>query len=148
MYPFLTGHTDTESAFCNISAWAKGNHLTPEQWLDFMTETFNCPAMKGSDARLEHGVPVWRYRYFADWDNIKIFESSGAYHGVDLHMISGNSKGVSGIPESAPQTHLKWAMQKAWATFVENPEHGLIELGWPKYQKTGETCYGSVTYRT
>jgi carboxylesterase type B len=134
--PLLVGHTDTEQSFYNISAWSRGNFLTQEEWEQFNLDVFNCPTKRSAAGRVAYDVPTWRYRYYADWENTGIFPTSGAYHGVDLHMIFGNSQGVTGIAESAPQTLLKKTMQKAWATFAADPVDGLTALGWPRY-KTG-----------
>ncbi|KAM5477091.1 hypothetical protein MauCBS54593_000362 [Microsporum audouinii] len=137
--PMILGHGDRESSFYNISAWARGTVLTDDQWAQFVTEVFGCPTMKEADYRTQHKVPVWRYRYFADWDNTRLFPQSGAYHGVDLHMIFGNSQGVTGDPESPEQAVLKRFMQKAWATFAADPWTGLKNHGWPVYKKNANT---------
>ncbi|EER24802.1 cholinesterase, putative [Coccidioides posadasii C735 delta SOWgp] len=137
--PMIVGHTDQESSFYNISAWARGSVLTDAEWAQFVTDVFNCPSMEEADYRNNYHVPVWRYRYFADWDNTRLFPNSAAYHGVDLHMIFGNSQGVTGDPESPAQTQLKKTMQKAWATFAANPWTGLRDLGWPMYRKNANT---------
>lgn len=140
----ILGHTDHESAFYNISAWARGNVLTDEQWAQFVTDVFGCPTMKAADYRTEHKVPVWRYRYFADWKNTRLFPNSQAYHGVDLHMIFGNSYGVTGDRESFSQTILKKMMQRMWATFAAEPWTGLKNRGWPVYNKNGKYWSHSI----
>ncbi|KAM5459009.1 hypothetical protein McanCB49686_001883 [Microsporum canis] len=145
--PMILGHGDRESSFYNISAWARGTVLTDDQWAQFVTEVFGCPTMKEADYRTQHKVPVWRYRYFADWDNTRLFPNSGAYHGVDLHMIFGNSRGVTGDPESPEQTVLKRFMQKAWATFAANPWTGLNNHGWPVYKKNGKLDSSPLRYK-
>lgn len=133
--PILVGHTDHESAFYNISAWARGIILTDQQWAQFVTDVFGCPTMKTADYRIAHKIPVWRYRYFSDWENTRLFPNSRAYHGVDLHMLFGNSLGVTGDRESLNQTVLKKLMQKAWAAFAAEPWTGLRNKGWPVYDK-------------
>ncbi|KAI1909220.1 hypothetical protein LOZ65_006565 [Ophidiomyces ophidiicola] len=137
--PIIVGHTDQESAFYNISAWARGTFQTDQQWAEFVTEVFGCTSMKSADYRTRHHIPVWRYRYFGDWDNTRLFPNSRAYHGVDLHMIFGNSEAVSGDPESPEQTKLKRVMQKSWAAFAADPWRGPRDLGWPTYRKNGRT---------
>lgn len=94
--------------------------------------------MKESVNKITYNVPTWRYRYYADWDNTRIFPTSGAYHGVELHMLFGNSQGVTGVPESWAQKRLKRNMQKAWATFAADPRHGLSKLGWPTFKRNSK----------
>ncbi|EGD95911.1 hypothetical protein TESG_03374 [Trichophyton tonsurans CBS 112818] len=137
--PMILGHGDRESSFYNISASARGTVLTDEQWAQSVTEVFGCPAMKEADYRTQHNIPLWRYRYFADWSNTRLFPNSGAYHGVDLHMIFGNSEGVTGDPESPDQTILKRIMQRTWAAFAADPWDGLKRHGWPVYKKDAYT---------
>lgn len=133
------GHTNYEAAFYNISVVAKGGHLSESEWQQFITDVFNCPTMEEADNRNAHHVPVWRYRYYGDFDNTRLTPTSGAYHGSDLHMLFGNSDRVTGDPESAKQTQLKKTMQKAWASFAADPWHGLETVGWPAYNTTGKS---------
>lgn len=79
------------------------------------------------------GVPAWRFRYCADWDNTRLYPTSGAYHGVDMNMIFGASQDVTGLPESQPQLQLQQLMQAAWASFVSDPAQGLTKIGWPVF---------------
>jgi len=83
-----------------------------------------------------HSVPTWRFRYFADWSNLRLHTnpSSGAYHGSDLEMVLGVSQDDSDLPESGPEMHLQAYMMRAWAAFADNPVNGLTkEIGWPTY---------------
>lgn len=117
--------------------YAQGTNLTDAEWNAFNVETFTCPTAEEATNRIRAGVPTWRFRYFADWNNTRLYPTSGAYHGVDMHMVFGNSELVSGLPESAPQKQLKRTMQHAWATFVRDPSKGLTELGWPQFNPKG-----------
>jgi len=84
--------------------------------------------------RAKAGVPIWRFRYFGDWDNLRLYPTSGAYHGSDLEMIFGASEDVSGLPESAPEMEMQALMQRTWAVFADDPVKGLErEMGWPVY---------------
>ncbi|EEH23451.1 hypothetical protein PABG_05662 [Paracoccidioides brasiliensis Pb03] len=137
--PYVVGHTDNEAGFYNISAYARGNILTPEEWEEFNYEVFSCPTSQTTADRAKHGVPVWRFRYYADWDNTRLHPNSRAYHGVDLHMIFGASRDVSGLPESQEQTKLKKVMQNAWARFAADPRGGLKQIGWPTFKPKEKT---------
>ena len=89
--------------------------------------------------RRAQGVPVWQYRYFGDWDNIRLYNGSGAYHGSDLEMIFGNSAEVSGISPSDAERRTTKLMQFYWATFARDPHHGLTAVGWPRYKAKRKT---------
>ena len=85
-------------------------------------------------------MPTWRYRYFGDWDNLRLYPTSGAYHGTDLEMIFGASQDVSGLPESKAQMQTQSLMQQAWAAFADDPKKGLEKrLGWPEYNVKKDT---------
>lgn len=98
---------------------------------------FNCPTSETATNRVRVGAPAWRFRYYADWDNTRLYPTSGAYHGVDLNMIFAASEDVTGLPESQPQLELQKTMQEAWAAFVSNPMEGLTRLDWPMFDPKG-----------
>ncbi|KAF4921581.1 Para-nitrobenzyl esterase [Colletotrichum viniferum] len=132
--PILFGNNNNEDGYYRIPAYGNGVVPTPEQVTSFLLESFTCPNLYQANARLAQGVPAWIYRYFGDWDNTRLFPTSGAYHGVDLHMIFGASGDVSGIPPSDAQRETTKVMQRAWAAFANNPQNGLSEvIGWPKF---------------
>ncbi|EQB48869.1 carboxylesterase [Colletotrichum gloeosporioides Cg-14] len=132
--PILFGNNNNEDGYYRIPAYGNGVVPTPEQVTSFLLESFTCPNLYQANARLAQGVPAWVYRYFGDWDNTRLFPTSGAYHGVDLHMIFGASGDVSGIPPSDAQRETTRVMQRAWATFANDPQNGLSEaIGWPKF---------------
>ncbi|KAJ9360092.1 hypothetical protein DTO027B9_1644 [Paecilomyces variotii] len=147
--PYLVGHNDNEAGFYKIAAYAQGANLSEADWTDFNIQTFTCPTMEEATNHIRAGVPTWRFRYFADWDNTRLYyPTSGAYHGVDMNMIFGNSADFTGIPESKPQTQLKRVMQRAWAAFVADPQKGLERLGWPVFNPSANTLirlgYGNM----
>ncbi|KAE8374525.1 carboxylesterase [Aspergillus bertholletiae] len=137
--PYLAGHNHNEAGFYKTAAWAKGSILPEAEWQAFNKETFTCPTDDAVMARIRASVPAWRFRYFADWNNTRLYPTSGAYHGVELNMIFGNSVAVTNIPESAHQLQLQKVMQRAWAAFVADPHHGLEKLGWPHFSLDGAT---------
>jgi carboxylesterase type B len=137
--PILFGNNHNENGYYQIPAFAQGVVPTVDQVTAFLLESFTCPVAHQATARRKHGVDAWVYRYFADWDNTRLYPTSGAYHGVDLHMIFGASADVSGLPTSADQRQLTKLMQKAWFSFCDNPSSGLTKLGWPKYDHAGKT---------
>lgn len=66
-------------------------------------------------------MKTWRFRYFGDWDNLRLYDSgmevvggvemevqgSGAYHGSDVEMVFGNTVGVSGIEDTKEERGMK-----------------------------------------
>ena len=69
--PYLAGHGDYEAGFYRVSACAANRTLTPAQWQLFNQRAFACPTKYATDARVLAGVPTWRYRYMADWPNLR-----------------------------------------------------------------------------
>ncbi|KAI1112454.1 alpha/beta-hydrolase [Nemania sp. NC0429] len=139
--PHFQIHGDHESGFYRISALAQGRSLPESDWARFELESFTCAAAAETYWRSGAGVPTFRARYMADWENLRLYDtpSSGAYHGVEVNMITGNSESVSGIAPSPHEAGLTGAMQVAWAAFAADPVRGLLRLGWPRYQAGGDS---------
>lgn len=138
--PYLAGNNNKEDGFYHIPAAGQNVTLTPDQWLTFDLEGFTCATGVEAASRAAHGVPMWRYRYFGDWPNLRLYPGSGAYHGSDLHMIFGGTLDVTGIPDNIFEYWTTEYMMWAWATFVKNPTSGLsTELFWPLYDPSGNT---------
>lgn len=107
--------------------------MTGKQGDDFLLSSFTCPNLFEAEWRRHYDVPVWQYRYFGHWDNLRLYNGSGAYHGTDLEMVFGNDDVVSGIPSSEAEDEMTRLMQHAWAMFADDPAEGLHRLGWPEY---------------
>lgn len=137
--PILLGNTDNENGYYQIPAFAQGVIPTDDQVRLFLLESFTCPAAYQAAARRKHGVPAYVYRYFADWNNTRLYPTSGAYHGVDLHMIFDASIDVSGLATSIDQRKLTGLMQRAWWAFANDPHNGLVEMGWPQFEQGAES---------
>lgn len=131
--PYFHGHNDHEQGYYVIPAFAQGRNVTAEQTAQFLLESFVCPTSYEATQRLAAEVPTWVYRYFGDWDNTRLYPTSGAYHGTELHMILGSSEDASGLPASKAQKETVKLFQGAVAAFVENPKKGLTKYGWPEF---------------
>ncbi|KAF9639938.1 putative carboxylesterase type b protein [Lasiodiplodia theobromae] len=131
--PYLVGNTHFEAGYYRWAAYGAGSILTDAQWDNFNLVTFTCPSTYGAAARARFGVPSWIYRYGGDWDNVRLYPNSSAYHGSDMHALFGNSEGVSGLPEEDAQTELTRVVMKAWTAFARDPRVGLHKLGWGEY---------------
>ncbi|KAI0905634.1 alpha/beta-hydrolase [Ustulina deusta] len=139
--PHFQIHGDHESGFYRISALAQGRSLPESEWEEFELESFTCATAAETYWRSRAGVPTYRARYMADWENLRLYDppSSGAYHGVEVNMVTGNSESVSGIAPSPYEAKLTGIMQQAWAAFAADPARGLRRLGWPHYQAGGDS---------
>ncbi|KAK6072783.1 carboxylesterase [Seiridium cupressi] len=140
--PYLQIHGNHESGFYRISALAQGNTLTEEAWEEFERETFTCAAAAEAYYRTELGIPSYRSRYMADWENTRLYDppSSGAYHGVEIYMVTGNSDLVSGITPVEAQTDLTTSVSDRWWWFANDAANGLADaFGWPRYNASAET---------
>jgi cholinesterase len=140
--PYLQIHGNHESGFYRISALAQGTTLSEEDWSTFEQETFTCPTAAEGFYRSQLGISTYRFRYMAEWENTRLYDppSSGAYHGVDIYMITGNSGLVSNITPTDSQSHLTSIMSSAWYYYSADAVAGLSrDLGWPKYQPNAAT---------
>jgi hypothetical protein len=138
--PYLAGENDNEAGYYKLPAFAQGRVVADKEWEDFNLEAFTCPTAIVADSRAKYGVPMWRFRYFADWDNLRLYPTSGAYHGSDVFTVFGSSAAVTGLPDSKEQEKLEALMQKAWAAFGDDPAMGLkTKMGWPRYNSNGTT---------
>ncbi|KAI0198043.1 alpha/beta-hydrolase [Astrocystis sublimbata] len=139
--PHFQIHGHHESGFYRISALAQGRTLPESDWEEFELESFTCATAAETYWRSRAGVPTYRARYMADWENLRLYDppSSGAYHSVDVNMVTGNSETVSGIASSPPEVELMHIMQEAWAAFAADPARGLSKMRWPHYQTGGES---------
>ncbi|KAH9437411.1 hypothetical protein MCOR02_001068 [Pyricularia oryzae] len=138
--PTLMGHNHNEDGYYRLPVFRNGVIPTPAQVQTFLLESFTCPVSFQSQARAARGVPAFAYRFMADWNNTRLFPTSGAYHGVDLHMVFGASQDTSGLPPSPDQKRLTRLMQRMWASFSADPAEGLTKaLGWPVWDPESET---------
>lgn len=132
--PYFHGHNDHEQGYYVIPAYAQGRNISDAQASQFLLESFVCPTSYEAQHRVEAGVPTWVYRYFGDWDNTRLYPTSGAYHGTELHMLLNSSADASGLPQIEAQSDTVRLFQRALAAFVEDPKEGLDKLGWPRFE--------------
>jgi carboxylesterase type B len=81
----------------------------------------------------------------------------GAFHVSDVPIVLATAERKVGKKNSEEQNLLIHNVQTAWAAFARDPEKGLTELGWPKYdpkkstlirlryQNKGATSYSSAS---
>lgn len=85
------------------------------------------------------GVPIYRYEYFGDFPNLRLFPESRAYHTSEVSVIFGTMEELSGDANTALEIEVSQYMQHAWTTFARDPVTGLKALGWPTYDPQGKT---------
>lgn len=144
--PYLQIQGDHESGFYRISALAQGVTLSEDAWQEFELETFTCATAAEAYYRSELGISNYRLRNMADWENTRLYDppSSGAYHGVEIYMITDNSELVGGIEPVNAQVDLTRTLSASWMTFADVPVDGLSKsFAWPHYQ-VGKATLGQV----
>ncbi|OQE26791.1 hypothetical protein PENSTE_c005G07852 [Penicillium steckii] len=131
--PYLVNSNNYEPGFYRISAFAKNISLSDAEWDKFNLAGFTCASKNAAEDRIAHGVPVWQSRYFGEWDNQRLYNGSGAYHGSEIPMLFGSGEEVTGISNSDAQERYSRYMGAAWAAFSRDPHRGLEEVGWPAF---------------
>ncbi len=137
--PHFHGHNDNEQGYYVIPAFAQGRNVSTAQGSQLLMESFVCPHSYTARQRRKANVPTWVYRYFGDWENTRLYPTSGAYHGTELHMILGSSQDASGLPATRVQNQTSRLFQRAISAFAENPKTGLSRIGWPQFNPETES---------
>ncbi|KAA8566688.1 hypothetical protein EYC84_009222 [Monilinia fructicola] len=120
--PYLVGNTNHESGYYAISAFAQNITLSQTQWDLHDLKRFTCAVSQSVSTRLRHHVRVYRYRFFGDFDNTRIYPTSGSYHLSDLNMWHGVG------------------------TDVREPVGGLERLGWKQDESEGNGTLNALGY--
>ncbi|KAF1991746.1 alpha/beta-hydrolase [Aulographum hederae CBS 113979] len=139
--PVLLGSTDKEAMVFSTMTLSLGFSLPAPFW-DLITQAaFNCPTAQAADARAKNGVPVWRYRYFGDFPNMRIkgVPDAGAYHASEIAVIWGTAGDYKGSPNTEEEDRVGAYLQGVWAAFAKDPERGLEggRYGFPRYGGDG-----------
>lgn len=135
--PYMAGNNNNEAGYYKIRAYDTGENFTEAQWQDFNNAAFTCPTARETNNHAAYGAPTWRYRYFGDFSNTRLYPGSGAYHGSDLLELFGTAVDVSGLPDTIAEVQISAYMMSAWAAFASSPAKGLTAFGWPSYDPAG-----------
>lgn len=105
---------------------------------------FFCPtavdaAAKSVALAATTNASVYRYDYFGDWPNLRLYPASRAYHTSETSMVFGTMADLSGAPSTPLQVEVSDYLQHAWTTFARDPVGGLKGLGWPSYNQSEST---------
>ncbi|KAL8716533.1 MAG: hypothetical protein Q9225_006145 [Loekoesia sp. 1 TL-2023] len=132
--PMLLGNNDYEAGIIKIFFESQGKNLTLDQWAILNLQTFTCPVASAAQYRAQNNVPVWRYRYYGEFPNLRltIDPSSGAWHGSEIAMVFGSAP-LAGLPNTAAQDSISRYMMSAWAAFAKDPSEALTSapFSWP-----------------
>ena len=152
--PIVTGNNDFEAGIY-IEVYALINQTESyTYWENHDNTTFACPAGARANVSASHGLPTWRYRWFGNFPNTRLFTNpdSGAYHCSEIPFIWDTLPTGPGIPEDTEEeTSIRAYIQGAWAAFAKNSSGGLsnYEGGWPQYSPFEPTlirlAYDNVT---
>jgi len=139
--PILIGNTDDEGGLSfALSSSAKGTPKPPGALQKRQTPppkapnlaSIGCGPHSAALARIQAGVPAWRYIYNGVWPNQDI-GSKGAWHGADIGLQFGTTEFLSKKPDTPEEKKMTETIMGAWSTFAKNPKDGLTKLGWPVY---------------
>ncbi|KAJ4292363.1 hypothetical protein N0V90_009024 [Kalmusia sp. IMI 367209] len=150
--PLLIGHNDFEAGLFDLIQRLKGVVLPPEALEALDNRLFFCPVPARAAVNVQHDIPVWRYRYFGEWPDMRLSKTiyTGAYHGGEVNVLFDTVPHRHGIPASTwEEVEFGRYMRGAWVAFATNPEKGLEEYGWPMYDSDTESlvrlAYGNTT---
>lgn len=152
--PIVTGNNNFEAGIY-IEVYALINETESyNYWENHDNTTFACPAGARANVSASHGLPTWRYRWFGNFPNTRLFANpdSGAYHCSEIPFIWDTLPTGPGIPtDTEEEKSIRAYIQGAWAAFAKNASGGLstYEGGWPQYSPFEPTlirlAYDNVT---
>lgn len=102
---------------------------------------FTCGARQAAGLRVGQGVTAYRYRFYGgNYTNLYVDHVGADYHTSELPVVFGTASWLTGIQDTPAQASMGAFMRNAWAEFAKDPEDGLANLGWPKYDPDGKGC--------
>lgn len=138
--PMLLGNNDYEAGIIKVIFGAGGKTLTLDQWAILNLQTFTCPVGSAAGYRASSNVPVWRYRYFGEFPNLRLTAdpSSGAWHGSEITTVFGTAE-LAGLPNTEVEALISRYIMSAWAAFAKSPVTALSQrpFSWPVYNPQG-----------
>lgn len=136
--PVLTGNNDFEAGSYIPLYALNGVAHDYQYWVDYSKREFSCPAGARANVSVEHGLPIWRYRWFGNFPNTRLYTNpdSGAWHCSEIAFIWNTLPTGPGIPaDTKEEVSIRNYIQGAWAAFAKSPSTGLLKYrgGWPQY---------------
>jgi para-nitrobenzyl esterase len=102
--------------------------------VDLMTDAvFRIPSLRGADAQVATGVPVWVYLF--TWRTPVFGGMLGATHALEIPFVWNMvaEPGWNYLVGEQPPMHLAEAMQDSWLSFART---GRPAPDWPEYDTT------------
>ena len=161
--PMLIGNNHYEAGLFRVQ-FALRNETMPDKFWDALNlQAFTCPTGLRANASIADDIPVWRYRYFGIFPNLRvgflchslysmliihqISDDAGAWHTAEVPMIFNTAP--NSIPATTEQISIGKYMRGAWAAFAKDPTNGLTTYGWPRYDPSQDTlvrlAYENIT---
>lgn len=128
----LAGNVDNEAGLVDLTSELEGHPRSADE-TRLSNLAFVCGIQRAVQGRVQHGIHAWRYRWMAQWPNLKITPSAGAWHGSDIGSVFDQL----GSAPTRDQVTLSRFMNKAWAEFAKDPQNGLLRLGLPRVDEKG-----------
>lgn len=130
--PVLIGSNDNEGTILT--------GLIPGIAADLITKYgFTCPAAAVATARQNTSVPSWQYRYLGEWPGLNPYPALGVYHSSEIALVFGTYNLSTAAAPTTEEIAFSRQMQRGWVAFAKDPQHGLTNYGWPRYQANGTT---------
>lgn len=134
--PLLAGNTNEEGQ--TLGATYSEDGSPPNQTaVDLATNRTACGVSRAAQARADHDVPVWRWRYHGYFPNLQPLPWLRSYHSSELPLVFGTSPLLG--PDTEQEKQTSRYMQDAWVAFAKDPVNGLSRYGWPTYVADEDT---------
>ncbi|KAI9649067.1 hypothetical protein NHQ30_001634 [Ciborinia camelliae] len=135
--PMLIGNTENEAGLFIALSSLQGLTYPDVEWKLFNLIGFTCPSAYRANFSIQADVPTWRYRYFGSFPDTMIIPNAGAFHAAEIPLLFDTN--IVSTPETTEQIAIGKYMRGAWAAFAKDPENGLTNYGWPKYDAGKDT---------
>ncbi|TGO70188.1 hypothetical protein BOTNAR_0003g00820 [Botryotinia narcissicola] len=135
--PLLIGSNDDEAVLFVTTNALQGISTSDAAAQLINLIGFTCPSGYRANYSIQANVNTWRYRYFGSFPNTMIVPNAGAWHTAEIPLLFDTN--LVNPPETTEQIAIGKYMRGAWAAFAKNPENGLTNYGWPKYDAAEDT---------
>ena len=128
--PLLIGSADNEIGLFRPLFGMQNVTFPDATWAFLNFDIFTCPISYRALASAVNKAPIWRYRWFGDFPNLRLttVPDSGAWHGSEVPLIFGTDMDIQNLVERTPSEELiSTFMREVWATFAKDPVNGLTK---------------------
>jgi cholinesterase len=129
----LVGSAINENGFYQLIAKSKNATSNGA----FNANVIGCGPGPAAASRRAQGVNAWRYVYTGEYPNSDI-GIPGAYHGSEIGLVFGTTEYNSRRPDIPEEVEMSKKMRNIWTNFAKDPVNGLVKMGLPLYDASGE----------